>query len=156
MWVAHFVQRYPPALGGSEAYFARLGRHLAAAGAAVTVFTTHAVDLENFFSTRGRRLPTGRRREDGVEVRRYPLLHLPLQPYVLKALSLLPLRDLGTLAMPWNPVVPGMLRDAVRGNEHFDLVHATAFPYGWPLTCARRLADRLGVPFILTPFLHLG
>ena len=24
MRVAHFVQRYPPALGGSEAYFARL------------------------------------------------------------------------------------------------------------------------------------
>src|SRR5439155_1157544 len=34
MRVAHFVQRYPPALGGSEAYFARLSRYLAAAGAA--------------------------------------------------------------------------------------------------------------------------
>src|SRR5438132_1398950 len=32
MRAAHFVQRYPPALGGSEAYFARLSRHLAAAG----------------------------------------------------------------------------------------------------------------------------
>src|ERR671936_159495 len=28
MRVAHFVQRYPPALGGSEAYFARLSRYL--------------------------------------------------------------------------------------------------------------------------------
>ena len=33
--VAHFVQRYPPALGGSEAYFSRLSRYLAAQGAAV-------------------------------------------------------------------------------------------------------------------------
>src|SRR5947208_2834288 len=54
MRVAHFVQRYPPALGGSEAYFARLGRHLAAAGDVVTVFTTTAVDLEGFWTTRGR------------------------------------------------------------------------------------------------------
>ncbi len=36
------------------------------------------------------------------------------------------------------------------------MVHATAFPYGWPLACARRLARRLDVPFVLTPFLHLG
>ena len=43
MRVAHFVQRYPPALGGSEAYFARLSRFLAAHGDAVTVFTTTAV-----------------------------------------------------------------------------------------------------------------
>src|SRR5260370_16454652 len=36
------------------------------------------------------------------------------------------------------------------------VVHATAFPYGWPLACARRLAKRLRVPLVLTPFLHLG
>src|ERR1700730_8300797 len=75
--VAHFVQRYPPALGGAEAYFARLGRYLAAAGDRVTVFTTNVIDLENFFSTRGASLRPGRRREDGVEVRRYGLRRLP-------------------------------------------------------------------------------
>ena len=36
--VAHFVQRYPPALGGSEAYFARLSRYLATRGDRVTVY----------------------------------------------------------------------------------------------------------------------
>ena len=51
--VAHFVQRYPPSLGGSEAYFARLSRHLAAVGDQVTVFTTNALDLEAFWSRRG-------------------------------------------------------------------------------------------------------
>src|SRR5262249_42287777 len=59
MRIAHFVQRYPPALGGSEAYFARLGRFLAAAGDNVTVFTTTALDLEAFWSRRGRCLPAG-------------------------------------------------------------------------------------------------
>src|SRR5581483_4910426 len=38
----------------------------------------------------------------------------------------------------------------------FDVVHAAAFPYAWPIACAWRLARRLGVPFLLTPFLHLG
>src|SRR5207244_1385587 len=37
-----------------------------------------------------------------------------------------------------------------------DVVHATAFPYAWGLACARRLARRLNVPFVLTPFVHLG
>jgi hypothetical protein len=51
MRIAHFVQRYPPALGGSEDYFARLSRYLAASGDHVTVFTTTAVDLPAFWST---------------------------------------------------------------------------------------------------------
>ena len=55
MRVAHFVQRYPPALGGSEAYFARLGRHLSGRGDRVTVFTTAAIDLEAFWKPSGRR-----------------------------------------------------------------------------------------------------
>ena len=38
----------------------------------------------------------------------------------------------------------------------FDIVHATAFPYSWPLACGLRLARTLNVPFLLTPFLHIG
>src|SRR3954468_152468 len=82
MRVAHFVQRYPPALGGSEAYFARLSRYLAAAGDTVAVFTTAALDLEAFWSPRGPCLPAGTQVEDGVEVRRYPLWHCPGQRHV--------------------------------------------------------------------------
>ena len=36
MHVAHFVHRYPPALGGSEAYVARLSEYLAERGDDVT------------------------------------------------------------------------------------------------------------------------
>ena len=59
MRIAHFVHRYPPALGGAEAYFGRLSRWLAAAGDEVTVFTTNALDLESLRSPSGRRLPAG-------------------------------------------------------------------------------------------------
>src|ERR671924_217522 len=90
--VAHFIQRYPPALGGAEAYFARLSRHLAAAGDQVTVFTSNALSLEAFWSKHGRCLPAGSRVEDGVHVRRYGLWRFPARRYLLKALSFMPHR----------------------------------------------------------------
>jgi glycosyltransferase involved in cell wall biosynthesis len=156
MRIAHYVHRYPPALGGSEEYFARLSRYLVELGHDVTVFTTNAYDLEAFWTTRGRCVRPGVNIVDGVEVRRYRLRHCPEQRRILKALSVLPHRLWQCLTMSCNPIALEMWRDAGRTHESFDLVHATAFPYGWPLACALRLARRLGVPFVLTPFLHLG
>src|SRR5260370_19166089 len=152
--IPHFVPRYPPALGGSEAYFARLSRYLVGRGHQVTVFTTTALDLEAFRGP-GRVLPSGIIVEGGVEVRRYPLLRLPAQRWLLAAAALIPLRRWQALTLPWNPLSPAMWR-AADGHEPFDAVHAAAFPYTFPLACARRLARRLGVPLLLTPFLHTG
>jgi glycosyltransferase involved in cell wall biosynthesis len=154
--LAHFVQRHPPALGGSEAYFARLSRWLAARGHAVTVFTTTALDLEAFWSHRGRLTAPGVSHADGVEVRRHPLYRLPAQKYLLKGVQLLcPVPAWRAWLLTCNPLSPALWRAAGR-EAGFDAVHATAFPYAFPLLCARRLARRLGVPFLLTPFLHLG
>jgi glycosyltransferase involved in cell wall biosynthesis len=122
----------------------------------VTVFTTDALDLEAFWSPHARRLPAGVSDDDGIEVRRYPLWHCPGRRYLLKALSLLPWHGLKRLALGCNPISWAMRRDAGRGDRPFDAVHAAAFPYTWPIACGLRLARRLGVPFLLTPFLHLG
>jgi glycosyltransferase involved in cell wall biosynthesis len=156
MHVAHFIQRYPPALGGSEAYFARLGRYLVATGARVSVSTTNALDLDAFWSVRGQCLPAGTRVEDRVEVHRHPVWRWPGRRYLLKALSFFPHRLWQCLTLPCNPIAVGMWRAAGRTQQPFDLVHATAFPYAWPIVCGLRLARRLRVPFLLTPFLHLG
>jgi glycosyltransferase involved in cell wall biosynthesis len=156
MRIAHFVQRYPPALGGSEAYFTRLGEALAAQGDDVTVFTSNAVDLEAFWSPSGQCLPPGRSVEKGVEVRRYPLWRMPGRRYLLKPLSLIPHRPWQCLTLPCNPISWQMWKDAGREQDRFHVVHATAFPYAWPIACALRLARRLRVPLLLTPFLHLG
>src|ERR1700732_4108327 len=98
MRIAHFVQRYPPALGGSEAYFARLSRYLAAQGDEVTVFTSNALDLEAFWRLRAACLPAGTEVIDGVEARRYRLWRFPGRRYLLKALSCVPQRTWQCLA----------------------------------------------------------
>jgi glycosyltransferase involved in cell wall biosynthesis len=49
-----------------------------------------------------------------------------------------------------------MWSDAGKRDIPYDVVHTTAFPYAWPIVCGLRLARRLHVPFLLTPFLHLG
>jgi glycosyltransferase involved in cell wall biosynthesis len=49
-----------------------------------------------------------------------------------------------------------MWRNANRYNGPLDAVHAAAFPYSFPIACGLRLARRRGVPFLVTPFLHLG
>ncbi len=153
MRLAHFIHRYPPAPGGSEAYFARLSSYCARQGDEVTVFTTTALDLDAFWDARARQLPAGTSRENGVTVVRSPLWHVPiLHRYVMKALSLVPIPAWQALTVPVNPMALGQWN--VRGR--FDAVHASAFPYSFPLMCAWRLARRLRVPFLLTPFVHTG
>ena len=108
MRVVHFVQRYPPALGGSEAFFARLSRYLASAGDSVSVRTTNAIDLESLWYRSRTTTQAGMTVEDGVEVRRYPIAHWPGRRYLLKALSLLPIRKWQCLTSPCNPIAPAM------------------------------------------------
>jgi len=154
--IVQFVQRYPPALGGSEAYTARLCRWLASRGHRVHAATTTARDLTAFRDRRASRFAPGITSDAGVTVERHALTYLPAQRYLLAALSLVPIPTWQGWVMPSSPMSWPMLRWADRYDGPCDIVHATAFPYGWPLRCALRLARRRGVPFVLTPFLHLG
>jgi glycosyltransferase involved in cell wall biosynthesis len=156
MRLAQFIQRYPPARGGSEAYVRRLSRHCADAGDAVTVWTTTALDLTAFWSPAGRCRPAGIEDDGPVRVRRYPLWRMRGRRWLLKPLSMIPAAAWQAMTLPCNPVSLPMWRDAGRPADRYDAVHAAAFPYAWPLMCARRLARKLDVPFLLTPFLHVG
>ncbi|CAN5384102.1 glycosyltransferase family 4 protein [soil metagenome] len=150
MHVALFTHRYPPARGGAEYYAAKLATHLQQHGNDVTVWTTSAIKLEEFWH--------GCLQPSSVQdsIRRYRPIAFPLRRYVLKTLSLLTPPRLRSWVLPCNPVCPGMLRDVLHSSGPLDCVHATAFPYAWPILCGLRLARRHGVPFHLTPFLHLG
>lgn len=155
MRIAHVIHRYPPALGGAEAYFARLSRYLVGQGEEVVVLTTDAYDLEAFWSPRARRLPVGQTWQDGVCVQRFPIRHQPLQRYWRKLLSLVPIPRWQAFHLPCNPRTPDLWRACLR-QTGFDVVHASALPYAYPILCADLLARRCGVPLVLTPFLHLG
>lgn len=156
MHVAHFIHRYPPARGGSEAYFERLSRWLYARGHDVTVWTTTAIDLTAFWSANGRRLRAGVSREAGVTVRRYEPAYWFAQRPMLKVLSYLPAAAWQCWTQACNPVAARMLYDALSDAGPCDAVHASAFPYAWPLMCGLRLARRKKAPYLLTPFLHAG
>lgn len=157
MHVAQFVHRYPPAVGGAEAWAGRLSRYLVAAGDTVTAWTTTALDLTAFTRYGRRELPAGTTHEDGVEVRRFrPSLRWPGRRYVLKAASLVPIRRWQAMTQPWAPLPLSMWQAARRPPIDLRVVHALAFPYAAIVQSALRLARRAGVPFVITPFLHLG
>ena len=156
MHVANFIQRYPPALGGSEAYFARLSGWLRDRGHQVSVWTSTAFDLSAFWSHEGKKARAGVNVEDGITVRRYDPSVWFARWHTLKALSLLPMPGWQCLTQAHSPIMPRMAYDALAFDGPCDLVHASAFPYGWPLRCALKLARRRKVPFLLTPFLHIG
>ncbi len=156
MHLAHFIQRFPPALGGSEAYFHRLSRWRREQGDDVTVWTSTALDLSAFWSSEGERLPPGVRSEDGLTIRRYEPSHWFARRHMLKLLSFIPSARWQCLTMTCNPVSLRMGHDVLACDEPIDLVHASALPYAWPLFCALKLARRKKAPFLLTPFLHLG
>lgn len=157
MQIVQIVQRYPPARGGSETYFARLSHWLASRGHQVHIATTTARDLSAFWDRHAEQVPAGFSRESGgVSVERHPLWHVPFQRWVLRGLSLLPIPSWQGWVTSCNPLSWSLRRWAMTYDGPCDLVHATAFPYAWPLRCALLLARRRNVPFALTPFLHLG
>ncbi len=153
--IAQFAHRYPPALGGAESYCRRLCDYHASLGDRVTVFTTTAMELEEFW----KRSPVPTLNDEPAgnpAIRRFRPVTFPLRRYILKALSLLPVRPWQAALQPSNPLCPDMAVAATRFDGPLDAVHALAFPYSFPILCALRLARRRGVPFFLTPFLHLG
>lgn len=152
MHIAQFIQRYPPALGGSEAYARRLSDHLQSRGHTVDVWTTTAHNLKAFWqrTCEGDHFPSS----EGIH--RFRPRFFPGRRYILKALSLVPIRPWQGWVLPCNPICPEMYWAASRYSGPLDAVHALAFPYAFPILCGLKLARRRGVPFFLTPFLHLG
>jgi len=152
----HLIQRYPPALGGAESYFARLSRYLAEQGSQVDVHTSNALALEAFWRSDASRLPAGVTQEGQVRIHRHAIRHFPGRKVVLKVLSLLPHPWVQGLTLPASPQLPSLWSLARRCKEPINLIHGSAFPYTFPLYCGLAWARRLKIPFFLTPFLHLG
>jgi glycogen synthase len=163
--ILHIVQRYRPAQGGAELLMEKLSTHLAQAGHQVVVATTDALDFELFWDPTRRRIPERTDVFDGVQVRRFPVRHLPLPGLSypgtrrllaeLSRLSFVPPGVLMRLARitPW---VPALHRWVDSATETFDIVAAMTITFEPLLEAGLRLARRQGIPFVCYPLTHLG
>jgi len=161
--ILHVVQLYYPVASGAARYFAEIGERLAREGHRVTVLATDAYDLEHFWAPGRRRIEAAGEVRGGVEIVRLPVRRLPgpalLYPILCRLmveLSRLPgtaplLRRLA-LITPRLPALPAYLRAA----ERFDLIHTTNITLDFAILPAFDFARRRGIPFICTPFVHLG
>ena len=165
MKILHVIQRYWPYTGGSERHLQEISERLARRGHQVTVLTTDAFDLELFWNPRKTRIPSPIETHNGVEIRRFPVRHLPGRHLAFgavrrgaAAMSDLPFRTQPVLRhlaryAPWVPD----LRRALNGlSGEYDIVHGMNVCFESLLLPAREAARRRRIPFIITPLIHFG
>lgn len=163
MHILHIVQLYYPVASGAARYFAEVGERLAREGHRITVLATDAYDLEYFWNPARRRVEARDETHNGVRIVRLPVRRLPGPPIVypivrrlMTELARLPgsapvLRRMATLT-PRLPDLPGWLIQ----HAPYDLIHATNITLDFAIMPAFSFAQRAGIPFICTPFVHLG
>jgi glycosyltransferase involved in cell wall biosynthesis len=165
MHILHIVQLYYPVASGAGRYFAEVGERLAAEGHRVTVLSTDAYDLEYFWNSARRRVETSEETHNGVRIIRFPVQRIPGPALVypilrrlMVELSRLPataplLRRMAMLT----PRLPDMRRYLqAHTAEPFALIHATNITLDFAILPAFDFARAHGIPFIATPFVHLG
>jgi len=165
MRILHVNAAYPPFLGGAEVYTQAMSERPVSDGHYVTLVTTNAAEVEYFWNPRKRHVSPGREQLHGVEVIRCRVSHLPLSPwsfYLLRrmvtiiarwSVNVSPL--LRTLA-PYMPSVPEIESTLAALPGPFDLVHGVNIALEWPLLAAWRYARHHRIPFVATPFVHVG
>lgn len=162
MKILNISPRYLPARGGAESHLQEVVAHQMALGHEVTVLTTDALPFELFWQPN---LP--RVSKNGLDiprVLRFPIEHLPGVPLSYRAvrrgiwwLSRLgaPIGILDRLAR-WTPKVPALFHWLRQTTEPFDLVASYNICYETFLEAGWQFAQRRGIPFMATPFTHLG
>lgn len=162
MHILHIVQLYYPAPSGAARYFAEVGERMAREGHRVTVLTTDAYDLEHFWAAGKRRAEPPREMHNGVQIIRLPVRRIPGPPLIYPVLrramveisrapGTAPLLARLALLTPRLPDLPRYLR-----AESFDLIHTTNITLDFAILPAQAFARAHGIPFVCTPFVHLG
>ena len=155
MKVAHFVQGYQPAIGGTEYLIQRVSEELANTFRdEVTVYTTNAYNCEAFTHPGTKVMPAGEEVIDNVTVKRYPVFNR-LAPALRAAQKAafrfrLPRNDLIRTVYS-GPLLPGIWSDL--GRVDADVVAASSFPL-MHMHYAGIAARRTGAPLVLHGGLH--
>lgn len=165
MRVLHTNAGYWPFVGGAETYLQAMAERQVRDGHDVTVATTDASRVQCFWDPHQPRIPDLGTTINGVQVVRSRIGHLPFSPwsfYILRRL----VTEVGRLPVnarpaldrlaPYMPAVPALESTLERLEPGFDLVHGVNIALEWPLIAGQRYARRRGLPFIVTPFVHVG
>lgn len=127
--------------------------------------TTDAGDPEYFWLSSRARLAQGEEIHNGVRVQRFAIRHLPYSHVVyphtrqlVAWLSRLPMNTSRLLALLsfTTPYVPSLHRRLDSTAEKYHLVHAANVLFEPLVAAAQRYARTHSLPFLLTPFVHLG
>jgi glycosyltransferase involved in cell wall biosynthesis len=168
MRALHTNAGYWPFVGGAETYLEAISERLARDGHEIVVAATDAIGVQSYWDPRQPRIAERETVLNGVRIVRSRLGHLPLAPwsfYLLRRLATdlaRPTLDrfrtralLDGLA-PWMPRVPDLEATLEALGPGFDLVHGVNIALEWPLLAGWRYARRYGLPFVATPFVHVG
>ena len=164
MRILHVIPAYWPFLGGAQTYLKAISERLVAEGHQVTVVTTDAVRVEDFWSPGRNSRKRGREAIAGVVVERLPVAYLPPAPYafaLLRRLTLTLARFPGSRGslfrlggfFPWVPTLEATLEAL---PEPFDLVHGVDVSFESLFLAGWRYAQRRRLPFVATPLVHTG
>ncbi len=164
MNLLHVNAAYPPFVGGAETYTRVISERCVSAGQAVTLVTTNAAEVEYFWNPRKRHIDPTHETLNGVDVIRCRVSHLPLAPlsfYALRRAATVlarwpKSRRLLRRLAPYMPGVPDLPAALATLPANFDLVHGINIALEWPLLCAWRYARQHRLPFVATPFVHVG
>lgn len=164
MNILHVVQLYYPVASGAAGYFIEIGKRLAGEGHQVTVLTTDAYDLEHFWAPGKRRVDEPESAHDGVRIVRLPVERLPGPPIIYPILRRLMVeisRVPGSAPLlrrlaPLTPRLPGLRSFLLRHAATFDIVHTTNISLDFAVLPLFTFSRRQGIPFVCTPFIHLG
>lgn len=163
MHILHIVQLYYPVASGAARYFAEIGERLVSEGHQVTVLATDAYDLEHFWSAGRRRIEQRHELHKGVSIVRLPVKRIvgpaityPIIRRLMVELSRLPgttplLRHMAQIT-PRLPDLLGFLQQSPR----YDLIHGTNITLDFAILPALKFAQQQQIPFVTTPFVHLG
>ncbi len=167
LWITpHFT----PFLSGAQVFQAAMVRRLVAAGHRVTLVTTNARCVYDFWqpvSPQKPRLPA-RETLDGVTVERLPIVYPWPAPYAFGILRRLGLRlhlsgMPGGLTRPlqnalarWMPPLRGLSEALERCTPQADLIHSEDSSWDGLLLAAARAARLYQKPLVVRPLMHLG
>ncbi|MFH1485564.1 MAG: glycosyltransferase family 4 protein [Chloroflexota bacterium] len=156
---------YSPFQGGSQVYAKEIAERLAAETNQVEVFTTNAGETDAIWKAGKACITEVEESLVGVPVRRFPIRYLPFSPYSYYALRRAAIElsrsRLGHEDWLWSlarltPRVPELEKALSAETGHYDLVHGMSIPFESVMYAGFQYARRCDLPFVATPFVHLG